>query len=104
MGVQGSCPQCGDEIEFNAANSLVVVRESCSSVVGRGDGRLETYGKVSDLVDTDSPLQVGAEGEVKGKRYEITGRTQYRHSAGGIWDEWYVAFEGGERWGWLAEA
>lgn len=104
MAVEGSCPQCGAEIQFNAGNSLVVVCDSCSSVVGRGDGALETYGKVSDLVQTDSPLQVGVEGEVKGSRFEITGRTQYRHSAGGVWDEWYVAFDGGERWGWLAEA
>jgi hypothetical protein len=95
---------CGAEIEFNAANSLVVVCESCSSIVGRADGRLETYGKVADLVQTESPLQVGAVGEVKGSRFEITGRTQYRHAAGGVWDEWYIAFNGGERWGWLSEA
>ncbi len=95
---------CGAEIEFNAANSLVVVCESCSSIVGRADGKLETYGKVADLVQTESPLEVGVEGEVKGSRFEITGRTQYRHAAGGIWDEWYIAFDGGERWGWLAES
>ena len=36
--------------------------------------------------------------------YEITGRVQIQHEAGGIWDEWYVAFRDGKRWGWLAEA
>ncbi|MDP6442461.1 MAG: DUF4178 domain-containing protein [Pirellulaceae bacterium] len=104
MGFQGSCPTCGAPVEFDVANSLLVVCESCSSAVGRGDGKLEDYGKVADLAQTDSPLQVGISGKVKGKFFEVTGRTQYQHAAGGVWDEWYVAFDGGERWGWLAEA
>ena len=99
MGFEGSCPMCGAEIVFNAANSLVVVCESCSSIVGRGDGRLETYGKVADLVQTDSPLQVGVEGRIKGVPFEITGRTQLRHAGGGVWDEWYLSVRGGDRWG-----
>jgi len=73
-------------------------------VAGRGDGKLEDYGKVADLVQTDSPLQVGLRGKYKGVSFEITGRTQLQHAAGGVWDEWYVAFRGGKKWGWLAEA
>ncbi len=104
MGFQTSCPGCGAPIEFDVANSVVAVCGNCGSVVGRGDGKLEEYGRVADLVDTDSPLQVGLEGKVKGVPFEVTGRTQLKHAAGGIWDEWYVAFRDGERWGWLAEA
>ena len=77
---------------------------SCSSAVGRADGKLENLGKVADLVQTDTPLKVGLRGKFKGVPFEITGRSQIKHSAGGVWDEWYVAFRGGQRWGWLAEA
>lgn len=104
MAFQGNCPSCGAPVEFGVANSVVVVCDSCSSVVGRGDGKLEEYGKVADLVQTDSPLQVGLSGEYKGVPYEITGRTQIRHAAGGVWDEWYIALRDGRKWGWLAEA
>lgn len=85
-------------------NSVVTVCPSCSSAVGRGGGKLENLGKVADLVQTDSPLKVGLRGKFKGVPFEILGRSQIRHSAGGVWDEWYVAFRGGKRWGWLAEA
>lgn len=104
MGFQSSCPGCGAPIEFGVANSMVTVCTSCGTVAGRAEGRLEDYGKVAELVQTDTPLQVGLEGEVKGVPYEVTGRVQLRHAAGGVWDEWYVAFRGGKRWGWLAEA
>lgn len=85
-------------------NSLVTVCESCNTLAGRGDGKLENYGQVADIVQTDSPLQVGLSGEVKGTPFVVTGRAQYQHAAGGVWDEWYVAFHDGKRWGWLAEA
>ena len=104
MSLQASCPTCGAPIEFGYDTSLVTVCESCGCIAGRGDGKLESYGKVADLVQTDSPLKVGMVGEVKGVPYEVTGRSQLKHSAGGTWDEWYVAFRDGKRWGWLAEA
>ncbi len=104
MGFEASCPGCGAPVEFGVANSLVTVCASCGTVVGRAEGRLEDYGKVAELVQTDSPLTVGLEGRYQGVPYEVTGRVQLRHPAGGVWNEWYVAFRGGERWGWLAEA
>ncbi len=104
MVYQASCPSCGAPIEFGVANSVVTICDSCGTVAGRADGKLEDYGKVATLVQTDSPLQVGLEGHVNGVPYEVAGRVQLQHPAGGVWDEWYVAFRGGKRWGWLAEA
>ena len=71
--------------------------------MARGDRQLENLGKVADLVDTDSVLAVGFKGRYHGIPFELTGRTQLGHEAGGVWDEWYAAFADG-RWGWLAEA
>jgi len=99
----GNCPSCGASIEFAIGSSLVVVCSYCRSVVARTDRGLESHGKVAALIETDSPLRVGAPGKYKGRGFRITGRTQLRHQAGGVWDEWYAAFDDGW-WGWLAEA
>ncbi|MBI5757717.1 MAG: DUF4178 domain-containing protein [Planctomycetales bacterium] len=97
------CPACGAPVTFSIETSLVAVCESCRSLVGRGDGALENYGKVADLVETSSPLELGLTSKFRGVSFEIVGRTQYRHAMGGVWDEWHVAFANG-KWGWLAEA
>lgn len=103
MSVEASCPACGASIAFKRGSSIVVVCEFCHSVVARGDRKLEDLGKVADLVETGSPLDLGLRGAYQGVPFELTGRAQLGHEAGGIWDEWYGAFQDG-RWGWLAEA
>jgi len=71
--------------------------------VSRTDRKLEDLGKVAEIVQSKSPLKVGLKGEYMGKRFELTGRAQIKHGAGGFWDEWYATFNNG--WtGWLAEA
>ena len=101
--VQASCPACGAPIQFKIGSSIVVICDYCNSVVARGDRKLEDLGKVADLVETGSPLQVGLRGVYRGVPFELTGRAQLGHAAGGVGDEWYAAFQDG-RWGWLAEA
>lgn len=101
--VEAPCPSCGAPVEFKVGSSLVTVCEFCQSVVARGDRKLEDLGKVAALVETNSPLQLGATGRYGDKPFELVGHVQYQHAAGGMWDEWYAAFPG-ERWGWLAEA
>lgn len=60
-------------------------------------------GKVAEIAESESPLKLGLKGEFKGNRFELTGRAQLKHQAGGYWDEWYATFSNG--WvGWLAEA
>ncbi len=103
MSVQASCPSCGGPCTFKVSTSLVMVCPYCRSVVARGDRGLESLGKVADLVETASPLDVDVSGRFDGVPFTLTGRTQFQHPAGGVWDEWYAAFADG-RWGWLAEA
>lgn len=101
--LQANCPACGAPISFKTGSSIVVVCEFCQSVVARTDRALEDLGKVAEIVDTGSPLTVGLTGQHHGVAFELTGRAQLGHEAGGVWDEWYAAFADG-RWGWLAEA
>jgi Zn finger protein HypA/HybF involved in hydrogenase expression len=103
MALQANCPACGAQVIFKTGSSVVVVCEFCHSVVARTDRGVEDAGKVADIVESGSPLEVGLRGVYLGVAFELTGRAQLQHAAGGFWDEWYAAFTDG-RWGWLAEA
>ncbi|HEX8351969.1 MAG TPA: DUF4178 domain-containing protein, partial [Pyrinomonadaceae bacterium] len=103
MALQASCPACGAQVMFRTGSSVVVVCEFCNSVVARTDRGVEDLGKVADVAESGSPLEVGLRGVYLGVAFTLTGRAQLGHAAGGFWDEWYAAFDDG-RWGWLAEA
>ncbi len=98
-----SCPSCGGGVEFRVSTSLVTVCPYCNCVVARGDKAVEDHGKVADLIDTNSPIVLGVSGHWHRQRFDVIGRVQYKHPAGGVWDEWYLAF-GNDSWAWLAEA
>ena len=98
-----NCPSCAAPIEFKSGQSVVVICEYCRSAVARTDRDLKDLGKVAELVETGSPLDVGLRGKWKDVPFELTGRAQLGHEMGGQWDEWYATFSNG--WlGWLAEA
>jgi len=98
-----NCPACGAQVQFKSGQSIVVICEYCHSAIARTDRDLKDLGKVAELVETGSPLDVGVRGNWKGVSFELTGRAQLGHEMGGQWDEWYATFENG--WlGWLAEA
>ncbi len=101
--VEAACPACGAPIELKIGSSMVVVCAHCNSLVARGDRRLEDHGRVAALVETGTPLALELTGRYRGAEFTLVGRTQYRHQAGGVWNEWYASFANG-RWGWLAEA
>ena len=98
-----NCPACGAPVEFKSGQSIVVICTYCRSAVARTDRALKDLGKVAELVETGSPLDVGLRGKWKDVPFELTGRAQLGHEMGGQWDEWYATFSNG--WlGWLAEA
>lgn len=98
-----NCPSCGAAVEFKSGQSIVVICEYCRSAVARTDRELKDLGKVAELVETGSPLDVGLRGKWNDVSFELTGRAQLGHEMGGQWDEWYATFSNG--WlGWIAEA
>lgn len=98
-----NCPACGAPVEFKSGQSIVVICNYCRSAVARTDRELRDLGKVAELVETGSPLDVGVRGKWRDIPFELTGRAQLGHEMGGQWDEWYATFSNG--WlGWLAEA
>lgn len=103
MSVRVQCPACGGAVVFEVGSSIVAVCPYCRSAVARGDRSIENLGVVADLVETGAVLRVGLEGKFEGRKFQLTGRTQLQHEAGGVWDEWYASF-GNDKWGWLSEA
>lgn len=101
--LQANCPSCAGPLEFKSGSTIVIVCPFCRSAIARNDRALEDLGKVAEIVESQSPLKLGIKGTYNGARFELTGRAQLRHEAGGFWDEWYATFSKG--WvGWLAEA
>lgn len=98
-----NCPSCGAPVSFKSGSSIVVICNYCRSAVARTDRELRDIGRVAELVETGSPLQLGLRGTWRGINFELTGRAQMGHEAGGVWDEWYATFANGST-GWLAEA
>ena len=102
MSPLASCPSCGAPLAFRPG-TMVAVCPYCKALAARRDRDPELIGKVADLVDTGSPLGLGASGRYTGRSFTLAGRVQLKHPLGGVWDEWYLALDDG-RWGWLAEA
>ncbi|MCS6914500.1 MAG: DUF4178 domain-containing protein [Myxococcales bacterium] len=94
------CPECGADVQFRSASSVLCVCSYCRSALARTDVDVEKIGKVGLLADVPSLLSLGMRGSAYGG-FTIVGRLQLDFGAG-TWNEWYLALEGG-RWLWLAE-
>ena len=84
MAFRAGCPACGAEVVFKSGSSVVVVCGFCNSVVARTDRGVEDVGKVADVVESGSPLEVGLRGAVRNVPFTLTGRAQIEHAAGGM--------------------
>ena len=98
----GDCPSCRAPVEFRPGAGPVKVCEFCQTVVYRGGVKLESMGKVAELVDTESPLKLGLSGRASGTPFTVVGRVQ-KQNATGTWDEWCLELEDA-RTAWLAES
>ena len=95
------CPGCGAPVEFRSAQSAFAVCPYCQSTVVRQGETLARIGKMAELFDDFSPLQLFAAGRVDGQSFTLVGRLQYAYP-GGRWTEWIAALDG-ERTGLLSE-
>ena len=88
------CPGCGAPVEFRSAQSAFAVCPYCQSTVVRQGETLARIGKMAELFDDFSPLQLLAAGRIQDQPFTIVGRLQYSHP-GGRWTEWVAALEDG---------
>lgn len=97
-----NCPSCGAPVTFKSAASVYAVCEFCRSTLLRDGEDLKNLGRMAELMDDPSLIQIGTEGKYKGIHFGVIGRIQLKHEAG-LWNEWHVLFDDG-RSAWLSEA
>lgn len=97
-----ACPSCGATVEFKSKASAFGVCQFCKSTLVRQDLKLEVIGKMAELQEDLSPLQIGTRGRYQQKSFEVIGRMRLAWKDG-FWNEWYVVFNG-DKTGWIAEA
>ena len=97
-----NCSSCGAEVIFKSKSSVFGVCSFCKSTLVRQNMNLEVLGKMADLPDDISPLQIGSMGQYENNSFEIIGRVKISWE-NGFWTEWYISLKDG-REGWLAEA
>ncbi len=92
------CPGCGAPVEFKSAQSTHAVCPYCQSTVVRSGEVLSRIGKMAELFDDHSPLQLMASGRIQldgqDQPFTLIGRLQYQGDAG-IWTEWIAFLQDG---------
>ncbi len=81
------CPGCGAPVDFFSAQSTHAVCGYCQSTVVRNGETLSRVGKMAELFDDHSPLQLQTSGTWNGKTFTLVGRLQYKYGEG-TWTEW----------------
>lgn len=84
---RAACPGCGAPVEFRSAQSTHAVCGYCQSTVVRSGETLARIGKMAELFDDHSPLQLMASGKFGEQAFTLVGRLQYK-STTGVWTEW----------------
>jgi len=83
------CPGCGAPLTFASAQSTHAVCGYCQSTVVRDGEVLKRIGKMAELFDDHSPLQLQTAGSWRGQGFTLVGRLQYKY-AEGTWTEWHA--------------
>jgi ribosomal protein S27E len=96
------CPSCGAPVGFRSASSLYAVCEFCHSTLLRDGDDLKNLGRMAELMDDPSRIQIGSEGRFRGGHFAVIGRIQLKYDAG-LWNEWHILFDD-QRSAWLSEA
>lgn len=91
---RAACPGCGAPVEFRSAQSTHAVCAYCHSTVLRSGETLSRLGRMAEVFDDFSPLQLMAAGRFNGRGFTVVGRLQYKYREGG-WNEWHAVFDDG---------
>jgi ribosomal protein S27E len=97
-----SCPSCGAPVEFKSHASVMAVCDYCHAAVLKEAGAVADLGKMSEVLEDYSRIQVGTAGVLGGCHFTVVGRIQLRYSAG-MWNEWFLLFDDGAS-GWLGDS
>jgi uncharacterized Zn finger protein (UPF0148 family) len=99
---QVTCPGCGAPVQFKSTASVMAVCEFCKTTLLKDADSVRDLGKMSEVLEDYSPLQIGTSGSYQQRPFSVVGRIQLKYDAG-FWNEWYVLFADGTA-GWLSDA
>ncbi|NJM44109.1 MAG: DUF4178 domain-containing protein [Brachymonas sp.] len=91
---RAACPGCGAPVEFRSLASTHAVCGFCQSTMVREGDALKRIGKMSEVFDDYSPLQLFSQGKFNGVGFTVVGRLQYKYREGS-WTEWLCALDDG---------
>jgi uncharacterized Zn finger protein (UPF0148 family) len=97
-----ACPTCGAPVAFKSAASVMAVCDYCKSTLVKDADSVRNIGRMSDVLEDFSPIQINTSGAVDGVGFTVVGRIQLRYPAG-FWNEWYVVDDRGDG-AWLSDA
>jgi uncharacterized protein (DUF983 family) len=97
-----SCPSCGAPLAFKSHASVMAVCEFCRATVVKELEAVRDLGRMSEVLEDYSPIQIGTAGSAGGRAFTVVGRIQLRY-ASGIWNEWFLLFDDGGT-GWLGDS
>lgn len=80
----------------------MAVCEYCRSTLIKDADSVKDIGKMSEVLEDYSPIQISTSGSYEGKSFSVVGRIQLRYEDG-FWNEWYLWFADGSD-GWLSDA
>ena len=96
------CPSCGAPVSFRSSASVYAVCEFCRTTLLRDGEDLKNLGRMAELMDDPTLIQIGTEGAFRGLHFGVIGRIQLKHESG-LWNEWHILFDD-MRSAWLSEA
>jgi len=96
-----TCPSCGAPVPFRSAAPYAVCAY-CRSLLVRRDAVLESIGRVAQVPQDLSPLQLHTSGTFDHQHFTLVGRIRKTWDQGS-WSEWCANFDQ-PQFGWLAEA
>jgi hypothetical protein len=100
--IDANCPNCGAAVHFRSADLPVKICDYCRSSLVRNGDVLQAMGKIAEVPEDVSPLQLGVRGTDGGVGFELIGRVRWRWTDGG-WNEWLALFDDGST-AWIGEA
>ena len=77
---------------FKSTASVYAVCEFCRSTLLRDGEDLKNLGRMADLMDDPSLIQIGTEGKFRGIHFGVIGRIQLKYAAG-LSNEWHILFD-----------
>ncbi|MDY7574907.1 DUF4178 domain-containing protein [Actimicrobium sp. CCI2.3] len=80
----------------------MAVCEYCQTTALKDADSVKNLGRMSDVLEDFSPIQIGTSGVFGGNSFTVIGRIQLRYAAG-MWNEWYLMYDDGKV-AWLGDS